>query len=424
MYGLAAVLSASVAVFAASAAAAPAPGGAGAALSPRYASPTGQGSATCPKAEPCDIVTAINSAPAQSHVILLPGTYDDSATVTDTNPGLLISGEAGKSRPVIVSSVGSFGAVYLNNGSRVTGLRIDYTGPTQGLVVLNGSADHMVVISSGDASRSCNVDTTLSDSLCTNSTSNGSALATVVEGSASPVYRNVTAIATGNLSQGLAVEGDGGTTAVTATNSIFKGVGDDVAFIPEGDDEHESIMLHRCDFATSYFVNSPGVTTESITVDNTDVKAAPKFAGASSGDFRERAGSPTINRASSVPASDTDLAGQPRTLGKAPDMGAYEFLQKASVSSPKLSKKKSTSVKVAVAVNPEGLASKVRVVATHGRLTISTRTLSAGKSRSAKKLTFGLSKLRAHTKYSIHVVAVSAAGTTKSSTKKFTTPKH
>jgi hypothetical protein len=415
--GLAAVLSSS------SALGAPTQATAGTAVVVRYASPNGQASATCPSTEPCDIATAIASAPASSHVILLPGTYAVGATVADNNAGLLISGAVGRARPIIDSAAGGTGPIQINNGSRVTGLTINYTGTAQGLAVLNGSADHMVVNASSNAFSACLVDTTLTDSLCSNTAPKGAALVAVLD-NGSPTYRNVTAIATGTGlgADGLSVNGDSGSINVTATNSIFKGPDDDVRFFPEDDGETESITLHSCDFATSFFNNvGVGISTEAINVDNTDIKSAPRF---TLGTYQEAAGSPTINRGVAVPAGDTDLANHPRLLGSKTDMGAYEFEQTARASGLKFSKKKPASVTVMATINPEGLATKAHLVATHGLIAISSPTVSAGKGRAAKKLTFKLGLLSPKTKYSIRVVTVNAGGTATSAAKIYTTPRH
>ena len=54
--------------------------------------------------------------------------------------------------------------------------------------------------------------------------------------------------------------------------------------------------------------------------------AAPAFVNAAAGDYREAAASPTIDAGVADQLGATDLAGNPRTLGGAPDIGAYEFV--------------------------------------------------------------------------------------------------
>ena len=57
--------------------------------------------------------------------------------------------------------------------------------------------------------------------------------------------------------------------------------------------------------------------------------AAPLFVNTEAGDFREAAGSPTIDAGLADELGPLDLAGNPRVLGSAPDIGAYEFVPPA-----------------------------------------------------------------------------------------------
>ena len=54
--------------------------------------------------------------------------------------------------------------------------------------------------------------------------------------------------------------------------------------------------------------------------------APPVFVNAENGDFREAAGSPTIDAGIADQLGPLDLAGNTRILGAAPDIGAYEFV--------------------------------------------------------------------------------------------------
>ena len=80
-------------------------GAADALASVRYASPFGTNQAPCTEQLPCDIVTAIDNAPANSNITLNPGTYGSPAPIatglTDDGHDLNIHGIAGESRPVI-----------------------------------------------------------------------------------------------------------------------------------------------------------------------------------------------------------------------------------------------------------------------------------------------------------------------------------
>ncbi len=54
--------------------------------------------------------------------------------------------------------------------------------------------------------------------------------------------------------------------------------------------------------------------------------AAPLFVDAEGGDYREASGSPTIDAGIAGQLGPLDLTGNSRTLGSAPDIGAYEFV--------------------------------------------------------------------------------------------------
>src|SRR5262249_55412407 len=63
--------------------------------------------------------------------------------------------------------------------------------------------------------------------------------------------------------------------------------------------------------------------------------APPAFVDRAAGDFREAAGSPTIDAGASDPLDgELDFAGNPRVLGPAPDIGAYEFPPPKAPSTP------------------------------------------------------------------------------------------
>jgi hypothetical protein len=134
--------------------------------------------------------------------------------------------------------------------------------------------------------------------------------------------RNVTAIATGANSVGIQSRytgGGGGHHTLTLSNSIASG--------------------STFDLRAENSVNGPGV----IQVSNSNFDSAsatgaasisgpanqsapPAFVDAAAGDYREAPGSPTIDAGSAEGIGPLDLAGNPRLLGTAPDIGAFEFV--------------------------------------------------------------------------------------------------
>src|SRR2546423_2833832 len=75
------------------------------AVAPRWASPTGSGSA-CTQAQPCGLFTAVGSASAQE-VIVTPGNYGYPIPYGSTlklHAGETLHGQAGQPRPAVHSS--------------------------------------------------------------------------------------------------------------------------------------------------------------------------------------------------------------------------------------------------------------------------------------------------------------------------------
>ena len=134
--------------------------------------------------------------------------------------------------------------------------------------------------------------------------------------------RNLTAIATGVNSVGIQSRytgGAGGHHTLTVSNSIASG--------------------STFDLRAENSVNGPGViqvsnsnfdsasATGAATISGpANQSAPPAFVDAAAGDYREAPGSPTIDAGSGEGIGALDLAGNPRLLGAAPDIGAFEFV--------------------------------------------------------------------------------------------------
>ncbi len=135
---------------------------------------------------------------------------------------------------------------------------------------------------------------------------------------------NVTVIAHGsNSGQGIAidlVDAFSGPNILNATNTIVRGDLLDIQAEASGAGS-VTANLHYSDARTA-LENTNGAAT----INDTDhpMHSDPKFV--SSTNFEEAAGSPTIDAGTSDANSGSlDLNGQPRTLGSAMDIGAYEF---------------------------------------------------------------------------------------------------
>ncbi len=139
-------------------------------------------------------------------------------------------------------------------------------------------------------------------------------------GSTGSTVSNVTAIASGANSAGIQSrynDATGGTHTLTLTNSIAEGASDLRT--------EDSAGTGRIVVSNSNF-DSTKAETEGAITGSANQAAPPLFVNAASGDYRPAPGSPTIDAGAPGELGALDLAGNPRVLGSAPDIGAYEFV--------------------------------------------------------------------------------------------------
>jgi hypothetical protein len=145
---------------------------------------------------------------------------------------------------------------------------------------------------------------------------------------------NVTAIAHGSHGGvALLAEPGGKATALLATNTIARGVNQDVEADAETGAGTATITLDYSDARSAdELVLGAGAK---ITDSDHPTRGEPLFVSAATGDYEEAAGSPTIDAGTADAASGTlDLEGLPRVAGAATDIGAFEFQPPAATSKP------------------------------------------------------------------------------------------
>jgi hypothetical protein len=389
-------------------------------LAVRYASPTGSGSA-CSAAAPCRIGIAVNNAPAGSEVVLTPGAYGSAdnplkVTLGDlTGTTLHVHGAADAPPPVLYLGSTNNG-ITLSGGSTLSDIALISSNDQNALLVSDGDVDHVVVISSTAATSTCGVyGGTFSDSLCVNSTADSSAVGIIAGADNQTTIRNVTGIETGSGGGLLSSEGGSGTNTVLAKNSIFSGAGPDIATqtLSTGP---ATITIDHSDYSST-----TNGTHGTITPGAGNIDDDPVFVDPATNNYQEKAGSPTVNAGSSAPAGDTDLAGNPRTLGSAVDMGAYERLQKPGLKKLTVGKVTKHSVHLSVKVNPQGLAATVRAVIRKPGPNLTSKLVSAGHGRSYVRVDLVVRGLKRHTTYHAVAIARNSAGDKTSAAKKLHT---
>jgi hypothetical protein len=295
----------------------------------RFAAPGATG-VTCSKADPCSLPDAINGASANDEVLVAGGEYEVTGTpINVVYGGLQVDGDLGGPVPRIVAHLGGLPAIRIN----AAGAGLAY------LEVVNEETEAVGVDCFGEATvervRAIGVGEgaaglrafpgcLVRDSLLRGEGTNALGIESLAIAPGEPAsdVRNVTSIATGANSvavQSRYLGGEGGRHTLRLSNSIASGG----AFDLRAEDSADGPGV--IDVSNSNFdnVSQTAAATVSGPLNQT---APPLFVDAAAGDYREAPGSPTIDAGSSEGIGSLDLAGNPRLLGAAPDIGAFEFV--------------------------------------------------------------------------------------------------
>ncbi len=294
----------------------------------RYAAPGGGGTA-CSQTTPCSLSQAITGAGEKDEVIVTAGTYTVGSAITvpagakeahihGDFSGAIPRLEASLTGPLIV-----FGAL----GVRLGFLEIVNQGPTSPFGFIcpyEGEVDRLSATVVGTnavaayASASCEI----RDSLLRAGGDNAIALFGSVSTSASTSVRNTTAIASGSGSVGARSSFNGvifGSYTLNLANVIVSGGQLDLQ-ASSGPFGPGNITVNHSNFDEEEATGSAKITGS----DNQT--APPVFVDSAAGNYRQAAGSPTIDAGTSDGISPLDLDGNPRSVGAAPDIGAYEYV--------------------------------------------------------------------------------------------------
>jgi len=313
----------------------------------RYASPTGAGvGCTAPGTipGPCGFVTAVSEASAKDDVIVEPGDYGSLASPMTTAAissvaNLTVQAAAGTRPRIFMAPTKSPNQALglFEPGDSVSGLDLELVGGTTTQALFASHADRMIVHTSLAFSSACVLSSsaeviTLTNSLCWADHSGSNAVDSSAGGpqTIAVTLSNVTAEATGGgASNGMLVQTAAGSKiTVTASNVIAHGSpsanSGDLTAETETNNATSKIIAGYSNYAS---IATTGAGSNSVTPvgSSTDQAAAPVFLNASTGNFREAAGSPTINAGLAAgTVGSLDLEGYPRIVGAAPDIGAYE----------------------------------------------------------------------------------------------------
>jgi hypothetical protein len=296
------------------------------AATPRYASPTGSGTA-CSSASPCSIRQAVEGAAPGDEVIVNPGDYPLTATLEKLGQ-ITIHGVAGKPRPRLLFSGAGQNGLKLYFDSLLRYVEIDQADANgTALGVFGAKVDQVIAKAPGLAVNSRET-STIRNSIAVASGTNARALLTSADGGGDTntvTLRNVTAIATG--SGGVPIEATASTTGTATIHLVnviaYAGPGA-ISLTARTDDSGAQATI------TATHTNYQSVDTvgsNAAAIDGGGNRAEePAFANAAAGDYHQAAGAYTIDAGLDEPINGAfDLDGDPRTIGTT-DIGADEFV--------------------------------------------------------------------------------------------------
>ncbi len=300
-----------------------------AAAAERYAAPGGAGVA-CTKTQPCLLQQAITKAGENDEVIVTAGTYTVNATITapPAAKNLFIHGDFAGPMSKINATINSSAPISFSaTGGRISYLDITNTAtsPIAAICFPEGSIERVRATSTGSApigvisAGGCPV----RDSLIRAVGANGVALsATGSPGSKPGLIRNVTALATGAESVGIRSSYN----EIIVFGSYLADVKNTIADGSMADLQATSGAFGPGNIVVSNSNFDKPVAMGSATISGGPNQSAPPvFVDAGGGDYRQAAGSPTIDAGSTDGIGSLDLDGNPRNLGAAPDIGAFEL---------------------------------------------------------------------------------------------------
>jgi hypothetical protein len=322
------------------------PASAGAAT--RYAAPDGGAANDCSApdaAHACDIPRAITVANGGDEVLLASGTYPIAATVS-VSKSLLLRGPATGTKPRLVGAAGLAATVSLpaaGSGSIVRDLAIENqadSGRALEAAVNAGSLEGLQLTASGAGGMAARFQlhtaeaSTLRLRNSTARTTGAGSVAVLAvrlpaDGplNSTMALVNVTADARGGDSIGIAARGSPQMSGcanvhITARNVIAQGTRSDTEASGYASSCATTLDLYMSNWRTEQESSGGSVVGhESAQV------APPKFVDAAGGNYHQADDSPTRDAGGADPALlATDIDGDTRTYGAAPDIGADEWV--------------------------------------------------------------------------------------------------
>jgi hypothetical protein len=382
----------------------------------RFAAPGGLPVNPCTPAAPCDLATAVNGATEGQEVLLAPGSYGSAASPLTTplknGNDVAIEGE-GATPQLFLATPGEFDLT-LNGFSRLAHVDITEAGTGDLGLIVEGTIDHALVV--GDhSSYTCGMfyGSLMVDSACV-ALGTGDALSASVSSSTSQAQDLRLDHDTLFAASGTTAAAEFGATGfpgeVTATDTIFRGP-KDIRTYAAAAPALVTVTAGHSDYALVETLGEGSVTAPGSAA---NIAAAPLLVSPASGDVHEAPGSPTIDAGAEDPFGGlTDLDGNPRTIGPAPDIGAYEASEPPTVGAGATGSVTETTLSALANVNPNFSDTQVHVeYGTSTAYGSATPASDIGAGTAAVPFSAALAGLAPATVYHLRVVAVNALGTT------------
>ena len=304
----------------------------------RYADPASTSiNAVCAQSTPCTLASAITSATPGDEIVINPGSYTISTPLVSPNP-VAIHGASGQPAPVLTVAASMVkDGLNVGSGSSITHVEFVNLAATVDAIDLSGAVgDDLVVRDQGPTASvgghpPAAVDvlaapgTVLRNSSVYVSAPGKSGLlvrpAKALSANDGASIANVTVIAAAGTAGTTGVQSTLTASTATLTNVIARGVVNDLlGTTPAG------LVVDHSNFRPS----ASSVYTDA----GANQSAEPAFVDRAAGNLREAAGSPTIDAGAPAGAGTLDPDGNPRTLGAATDIGAFEYVPPAPPAGP------------------------------------------------------------------------------------------
>jgi hypothetical protein len=291
----------------------------------RFAAPNGGGT-ECTQTKPCLLNEAAAGAKPGDEVIVTAGTYPITSTVFTLAVNVQIHGDTAGPMPRIVMTSSGSAIAITETGNSLSYVEIeDNANNGEGVTCLSSKLDRVRVRVTGINALGMFAfqDCVVRNSLFYVEGQNGIALRSgpTAISKASSVVRNVTAIAVGSGSLGAESEYNEGTPGeftLELQNSIVQGGEADLKPVMGSKGPGNILAGH------SNFDKSTPVGEAKVIDGGGNQTTSPLFVNAETRDFREAAGSPTIDAGGAGELGPLDLDGNARVQGAAPDIGAFE----------------------------------------------------------------------------------------------------